>query len=90
MSQQQRDTINKMMADFPLDLGGDAVEQRAVFEQMMTAWPLADDVTTTSGSLGGVPTLEITTADTRPDIVFVVVPRRLVHDGVTTHRRVVV
>lgn len=70
MSQQQRDTINKMMADFPLDLRGDAVEQRAVFEQMMTAWPLADDVTTTSGSLGGVPTLEITTADTRPDIVL--------------------
>lgn len=70
MSQQQRDAVNKMMADFPLDVGGDAIEQRAVFEQMMTAQPPPDDVTTTSGSLGGVPTLEITTADTRPDAVL--------------------
>ena len=70
MSQQQRDAINKMMADFPLDVGGDAIEQRAVFEQMMTAQPLPDDVTTTSGSLGGVPTLDITTADTRSDAVL--------------------
>jgi epsilon-lactone hydrolase len=53
-----------MMGEFPLDVGGDAIEQRAVFEQVMTAQPLPDDVTTTIGSLGRVPTLEITTADT--------------------------
>jgi hypothetical protein len=29
-----------MMANFPLDVGGDAIEQRAVFEQVMTAQPL--------------------------------------------------
>ena len=70
MSQQQRIAVNQMMAEFPLDLGGDAIEQRAVFERMMTARPLPDDVTTTSGSLGGVPTLEIATADTRSDAVL--------------------
>jgi epsilon-lactone hydrolase len=70
MSQQQRDAINKMMGEVPLDVGGNAIEQRAVFEQMMTAQPLPDDVTTTSGSLGRVPTLEITTADTPSDAVL--------------------
>lgn len=59
-----------MMADFPLDAGGDATEQRAVFERIMTAQPLPDDVTTTDGSLGGVPTLEIATADARPGAVL--------------------
>jgi epsilon-lactone hydrolase len=70
MSQQQRDAINKMMGEFPLDVGGDAIEQRAVFEQMMTAQPLPDDVTTTIGSLGRVPTLDITPADTPSDAVL--------------------
>jgi epsilon-lactone hydrolase len=70
MSQQQRIAVNQMMAEFPLDLGGDAIEQRAVFERMMTARPLPDDVTATSGSLGGVSTLEIATADTRSDAVL--------------------
>jgi hypothetical protein len=70
MSQQQRDSLNQMMADFPLDVGGDAVEKRDVFERMMTAKPSPDDVTTTSGSPGGVPTLEITTAHTRPDAIL--------------------
>ena len=70
MSQQQRDAINKMMGEFPLDVGGNAIEQRAVFEQMMTAQPLPDDVTTTIGSQGRVPTLDITTADTPSDAVL--------------------
>jgi hypothetical protein len=55
MSHQQRGAVNQMMAQFPLDLSGDAIEQRAVFERMMTARPLPDDVTTASGSLGGSP-----------------------------------
>jgi epsilon-lactone hydrolase len=70
MSQEQRDTVNNMMAESPLDVGGDAIEQRAVFERMMTAQPLPDDVTMTNGSLGEVPTLEIAIADTRPDGVL--------------------
>jgi epsilon-lactone hydrolase len=70
MSQEQRDAVNKLMAESPLDVGGDAIEQRAVFERMMTAQPLPDDVTMTNGSLGEVPTLEIAIADTRPDGVL--------------------
>jgi len=70
MSQQQRDIVNKMLADSPLDLSGDGIEQRAVFERMMTTRPLPDDVTTTSGTLGGVPGLEIITTDTRSDAVL--------------------
>ena len=62
--------VNQMMAEFPLDLGGDAVEQRAAFERMMTAQPLPDDVITSSGSLGAVPTLEIATAGIRSDAVL--------------------
>jgi monoterpene epsilon-lactone hydrolase len=70
MSRQQRDAVNQMMAGFPWDVGGDAIEQRAVFERITTALPLPDDVTTTSGSLGGVPTLDITTSDSRSDTVL--------------------
>ena len=40
MSQQQRDAVNQIVAEFPLDVGGDIIEQRAVFEQMMTAQQL--------------------------------------------------
>jgi acetyl esterase/lipase len=70
MSQKQRDAVNDVMASIPLDVGGEAIEQRAVFERMMTAQPLPEDVTITSGSLGGVSTLEITSAGTRPDAVL--------------------
>lgn len=70
MSQQQRDTVNQMMAEFPLDIGGDAIEQRVVFERLMTAQQLPEDVTITSGSLGGVSTLEIVTAGTLPGSVL--------------------
>jgi epsilon-lactone hydrolase len=70
MSQQQRDAVNQIVAEFPLDVGGDIIEQRAVFERMMTAQQLPADVRITSGSLGGVSTLDIATAATRPDSVL--------------------
>jgi monoterpene epsilon-lactone hydrolase len=44
------------------DIGGEATEQRAIFEQVMSARPLPEDVTTTPTSLGGVPALEIAIA----------------------------
>jgi epsilon-lactone hydrolase len=69
MSQQQRDAVNQIVAEFPLDVGGDIIEQRAVFERMMTAQQLPADVTLTSGSLGGVSTLDIATAGS-PDSVL--------------------
>ena len=54
MSQQQRDALDQLLRDAPLDLGGDVAEQRIIFGEMMGAIPVPDDVTTSSGSLGGV------------------------------------
>ena len=55
MSQQQRDDLDRMLRDGPLDLGGDVAEQRQIFAEMMRATPIADDVATTPGLLGDVP-----------------------------------
>ena len=54
MSQQQRDALDQLLRDAPLDLGGDVAEQRPIFEEMMAAIPAPADVTTSSGSLGGI------------------------------------
>jgi gluconate kinase len=43
MSQQQKDAIHELISKAPLDIGGDAIEQRANFEKMLSARPLADD-----------------------------------------------
>jgi len=59
MSKQQRDTVNALMAEAPVEVAGDAAEQRPVFEAMMTAAPLAPDVRLTPGELGGVPVVAI-------------------------------
>src|ERR1700692_4773463 len=59
MSQQQKDALKEMIRNAPLDIGGDAIEQRANFEKMLSAQPLADDVSTTPAELGAVPVLTI-------------------------------
>ena len=58
------------MRNGPLDIAGDPGEQRAIFERMLTARPLADDVTATPGSLGGVPVLTIEAGETRTGTVL--------------------
>ncbi len=62
MSQQQRDALDQLLRDAPLDLGGDVAEQRVIFEEMMAAIPVPADVTTSSGSLGGVLVVNVETA----------------------------
>lgn len=59
MSKEQRDALDTLMRNGPLDIGADHLEQREVFARMLTARPLPDDVVTTPGTLGGVPVLEI-------------------------------
>ena len=59
MSEQQREALDQIMRNGPLDIGGNPEEQRGIFERMLTARPLPDDVHVTSGELGGVPTLII-------------------------------
>lgn len=59
MSQHQRDAINTMMTNSPLDLGGEITEQRAILYQLLTANPLPDDVIVSPIALGAVPTLSV-------------------------------
>jgi monoterpene epsilon-lactone hydrolase len=59
MSQEQRDALDEMLREGPLDLGGDVHEQRQIFEQMMAATPLPGDVSTTPGRLGDIPVVTI-------------------------------
>jgi acetyl esterase/lipase len=71
MSQQQKDALREMIRNAPLDIGGDVVEQRANFERMLGARPLADDVRTTPGVFGGVPVLSVETGAGDHDAVVV-------------------
>ena len=70
MSRQQRDALDQLLRDGPLDLGGDVAEQRVVFEEMMAAIPLQADVTTSSGSLGAVPVVNVELAGADPERVI--------------------
>lgn len=70
MSEQQRQALDELLRDGPLDLGGDVTEQRAVFHEMMTSVPLPDDITTTAGELGGVPVITVETPDNDPSTVL--------------------
>ena len=62
VSQQQRDALDQLLRDAPLDLGGEVAEQRVIFEEMMAAIPVPADVTTSSGSLGGIPVVNVEVA----------------------------
>jgi monoterpene epsilon-lactone hydrolase len=55
MTQQQRDLVHTILRNAPFDLGGDALVQRPLLEQMLTAQPLPADVRVTRSELGGVP-----------------------------------
>jgi acetyl esterase/lipase len=59
MSKEQRDALDTRLRDGPLDIGGDHLEQRAVFARMLTSRPLPGDVVLTPHTLGGVPVLEV-------------------------------
>jgi acetyl esterase/lipase len=65
MSEQQRAAVHQLLRNGPLDLGGDLAVQRPLFEEMLTAHPLPEDVTATPTEIGGVPALRIQTADTQ-------------------------
>jgi acetyl esterase/lipase len=70
VSQQQRDALDRLLRDAPLDLGGDVAEQRVIFEEMMAAIPVPADVMTSSGSLGGIPVVDVEVAGADPDRVI--------------------
>jgi hypothetical protein len=70
MGQQQKDALKDIFRNAPLDIGGDPIEQRTNFEKMLSAQPLADDVTATPGELGGGPVLNIETGESSHDAVM--------------------
>jgi epsilon-lactone hydrolase len=71
VTQEQRDALDQLLRDAPLDLGGDVAEQRVIFEEMMAAIPSPADVTTSSGRLGGVPVVNIEVAGAdRASVIF--------------------
>ncbi len=70
MSQQQRDALDQLLRDSPLDLGGDVAEQRVIFEEIMAASPLPADVMTSAGTLGGIPVINVEVAGTDPEGVI--------------------
>src|SRR4051812_22763200 len=59
MSQEQRDAVDQILRDAPLDLGGNVEEQRPILEQILTAHPLPQDVLISDGVVGGVPVVDI-------------------------------
>jgi monoterpene epsilon-lactone hydrolase len=70
VSQQQRDALDQLLRDAPLDLGGEVAEQRVIFEEMMAAIPVPADVTTSSASLGGIPVVNVEVAGADPERVI--------------------
>jgi acetyl esterase/lipase len=70
MGQKERDALEELLRDSPLDLGGVVREQRQIFEEMLSTRPQAADVTTTAASLGGVPVVVIDVAGTSADEVI--------------------
>jgi monoterpene epsilon-lactone hydrolase len=65
VSLDQRETLDTMLRQLPLGVGGDGGdvhEQRRLFHDMMTAQPLPRGLTVTMAALGSVPTAEITVA----------------------------
>jgi len=59
----QRDAIDEMLRHAPFDLGGDLAVQRPLFEQMLTAHALPDDVVVAPRELGGVKVIGLQIAD---------------------------
>jgi hypothetical protein len=62
VSQQQRDALDQVLRDAPRDLGCAVADQRVIFEEMMAAIAVPADVTTSSGSLGGIPAVNVEVA----------------------------
>lgn len=59
MSREQREALDSLLRNGPLDVGGDHLKQREVFTRMLTSRPPAEDVVLTPGTLGNVPVLEV-------------------------------
>jgi acetyl esterase/lipase len=70
MTQQQRQALDDLLRAGPLDVGGDVIEQRVVFHEMISAVPLPEDVSAEQGELGGVPVVTVQTPGLDPSVAL--------------------
>jgi epsilon-lactone hydrolase len=66
VSTEQRETLDAILRQSALPAGSSFEEQRRLFREAVSAQPLPADVNVTAGSLGGVPTAEITVDGVEP------------------------
>ena len=59
MSRAQREAVDALMRQAPLDLGGVVEEQRAIFEEMLVSHGLPEGVTVRPEKLGEIPAIAI-------------------------------
>ncbi len=69
MTQQQRQDLDQLLRHGPFDIGGEVVEQRTVFHDMIASIPLPEDVSAKQGELGGVPVITVQTPHDDPSVV---------------------
>ncbi|HEV7528096.1 MAG TPA: alpha/beta hydrolase [Solirubrobacteraceae bacterium] len=60
MSAEQQETLDAILRQSAFPAGSDVNEQRRLLRELLSAQPLAAEVTVTAAELGGVPTAEIT------------------------------
>jgi monoterpene epsilon-lactone hydrolase len=69
VSRQQRQALDELLRQAPLDVGGDVTEQRALFHEMISSVPLPDDISTKQTELGSVPVVTVETPGLDPSVV---------------------
>src|SRR5258708_16995883 len=66
VSAEQRETLDAILRQSAFPAGSDAIEQRRLLRELLSAQPLPADVTVTPAELGGVPAAEITVDGVEP------------------------
>src|SRR6202048_3571998 len=66
VSTEQRENLDAILRQSAFPAGSDVNEQRRLLRELLSAQPLAADVTVTAAALGGVPTAEITVDGIEP------------------------
>jgi monoterpene epsilon-lactone hydrolase len=66
VSTEQRERLDAILRRSAFPAGSDAIEQRRLLRELLSAQPLPAEVTVTAAALGGVPTAEITVEGVEP------------------------
>jgi acetyl esterase/lipase len=66
MSREQAEAIAQTLRESPLDVGGEAAEQRALFAQLMASRPRPADLVCENIRLGDTPAVRLSTGQAKP------------------------